>query len=193
MVHVYQSCVQSASCTVVHVYQSFFHCRCSLQTQVLTFSRARALAIFLSLFLPFFVCFDMIIVLTALISVLHVCKCMCVHMCACREISAVKLYSRKIFSYVFCVWKYFTTEKANYGIYLAHTFIRMTVSHSPHCHCWTHLHCPPSHLLLERTSRLPLQSVNMWKCVGNVIRWDSLPWFLPSMMKISLLSLDLMI
>ena len=131
------SCVQSASCTVV--YQSFFFIfvsgRCSLQKQVLTFSRARALAIFLSLFLPFFVCLDMIIVLTTLTSILRVCMCVCVCVCVCRKIFAVKLYLRKIFSYVFCVWKYFTMKKANYGIYLAHTFIRRTVSHSPHCHC----------------------------------------------------------
>ena len=142
----HQSCVQSASCTVVHVHQSFFFIfvsgRCSLQTQVLTFSRARALAIFLSLFLPFLVCFDMIIVLTALISVLRECMymcvhmCMCTHMCVCRKIFAVKLYSRKIFSYVFCVWKYFYNEKKTM-VYIWHIHLSegQTVSHSPHCHC----------------------------------------------------------
>ena len=39
-------------------------------------------------------------------------KCWCVII---GKILVVKLYSRKIFSYVFCVRKYFYNEKANYG------------------------------------------------------------------------------
>ena len=41
-----------------------------------------------------------------------VCCCWCV---VVGKIFVVKLYSRKIFSYIFCVRKYFTMKKVNYG------------------------------------------------------------------------------
>ena len=54
-------------------------------------------------------------------------KCWCVARSQpTSEIFVVKLYSRKIFSYVFCVQKYFCNKnKANYGMSLL-------------CHCFSY-------------------------------------------------------
>ena len=37
--------------------------------------------------------------------------------CCCPKIFVVKLFSRKIFLYVFCVQNIFTKKKANYGCF----------------------------------------------------------------------------